>query len=113
MTMSAGRDCAISADHSPYFKLTQISFDEKTMISRIWLLVTGLLSLSFTIRAGASEGLNQGAVLARAYRSETNGWIYLHLEGPATERGFQHGYLLAREIAEEIRIRRILWKYES
>src|SRR3954465_8303852 len=56
---------------------------------------------------------SERAALTRADRSETNGWIYLHIAGNASERGFQHGYLLAREIAEEIRVRRVLWKYES
>lgn len=33
-----------------------------------------------------------------AYRYPKGGWIYLHIEGKPYERGFQHGYLLAREI---------------
>ena len=33
-----------------------------------------------------------------AYRYPTGGWIYLHIEGEPYERGYQHGYLLAREI---------------
>jgi hypothetical protein len=51
--------------------------------------------------------------LARAGRYEKNGWIFLHIEGEARERGFQHGYLLAREIAESMRVRREVWKHES
>ena len=34
------------------------------------------------------------------YRFDCNGWIYLHLEGDPYERGYQHGYLLAGELAE-------------
>ena len=34
------------------------------------------------------------------YRFDENGWFYLHLEGDAYERGYQHGSLLAREISE-------------
>ena len=33
-----------------------------------------------------------------AYRYPAAGWIYLHIEGQPYERGYQHGYLLAREI---------------
>ena len=33
-----------------------------------------------------------------AYRYPTGGWIYLHIEGEPYERGFQHGYLMAKEI---------------
>lgn len=38
--------------------------------------------------------------LAGAYRFEQGGWIYVHLEGPPAKLGFQHGYLLATEIAD-------------
>ena len=31
-------------------------------------------------------------------RAEQNGWIFVHLEGSPSEIGYQHGYLLAREI---------------
>jgi len=39
------------------------------------------------------------AVLAKAYRFERGGWIYVHLEGSPHEIGYQHGVLLASEIA--------------
>jgi hypothetical protein len=55
----------------------------------------------------------QQAWLARAQRSEKNGWIYLRIEGEPRQRGFQHGYLLAKEIAETLRVRRALWKHDS
>jgi hypothetical protein len=35
-----------------------------------------------------------------AYRFDYNGWVYLHIEGEPYERGFQHGYLMAPELAE-------------
>jgi hypothetical protein len=35
-----------------------------------------------------------------AYRYPQAGWIYLHIEGEPYERGYQHGYLMAREIPE-------------
>jgi hypothetical protein len=35
-----------------------------------------------------------------AYRYPSGGWIYLHIEGSAYERGYQHGHLMAREIPE-------------
>src|SRR5215471_13501131 len=35
-----------------------------------------------------------------AYRYPSAGWIYLHIEGSPYERGYQHGYLMAREIPE-------------
>jgi Phospholipase B len=38
--------------------------------------------------------------LAKAYRFERGGWIYVHLEGSPHDIGYQHGYLLASEIAD-------------
>jgi hypothetical protein len=35
-----------------------------------------------------------------AYRYPTAGWIYLHIEGKPYERGYQHGYLMSKEIPE-------------
>lgn len=35
-----------------------------------------------------------------AYRYPAAGWIYLHIEGKPFERGYQHGYLMAKEIPE-------------
>jgi len=34
------------------------------------------------------------------YRFFQDGWTYLHIEGAPYERGYQHGYLMAPEIAE-------------
>ncbi len=51
--------------------------------------------------------------LAKAHRHEKAGWIYLHIEGEPRERGFQHGYLLAKEIAEALRIRRSVWYHNT
>jgi hypothetical protein len=55
----------------------------------------------------------QQAWLAKANRHEKNGWIYLHIEGTPKERGFQHGYLLASEIQEAIRVLAEEWKYQN
>jgi len=49
--------------------------------------------------AAALPGANQ-AVLAKAYRFDKGGWIYVHLEGAPHDIGYQHGWLLAREISD-------------
>jgi len=36
----------------------------------------------------------------KGYRYDSNGWIYVHIEGEPYERGYQHGRLVARELAE-------------
>jgi Phospholipase B len=40
--------------------------------------------------------------LEKAYRFQQGGWTYVHLEGSPAEVGFQHGYLLAPEIADAL-----------
>jgi hypothetical protein len=40
--------------------------------------------------------------LANSYRFERGGWIYIHAEGTPSQIGFQHGYLLAPEIADAL-----------
>jgi hypothetical protein len=42
--------------------------------------------------------------LQKAYRFDKNGWIQLHIEGGPYERGYQHGFLLAREIDTVLKI---------
>ena len=51
--------------------------------------------------------------LASARHHEKSGWIYLHIEGPPRERGFQHGYVLASEIREALRKTKIVREYHS
>jgi len=54
--------------------------------------------------------------LWKANQHEKNGWIYLHIEESPEERGFQHGYLLAKEIQESIRILQLIycnWKHDG
>src|SRR5438067_5314936 len=41
--------------------------------------------------------------LATAYRFEQGLWTFVHLEGDAATVGFQHGYLLAPEIADALK----------
>jgi hypothetical protein len=41
-----------------------------------------------------------GKALEKAYRFERGGWVYVHLEGAPHDIGYQHGYLLAPEIAD-------------
>jgi hypothetical protein len=38
-----------------------------------------------------------------AYRYPAAGWIYLYIEGKPYDRGYQHGYLMAKEIPEYLK----------
>ena len=51
--------------------------------------------------------------LANAEKHSKNGWTYLHIQGAPRERGFQHGYLLAKDIDEGIRIQKKVWESDS
>ena len=55
-----------------------------------------------SLRVAAELRDEQRDWLRRAWRHEKHGWIYLHIEGEPRERGFQHGYLLAKEIAKRL-----------
>jgi len=82
------------------------------------LCLVGLLCISaapqpFKTAETRSLTPEQKTWIAKAARHEKDGWVYLHIEGAPAERGFQYGYLLAKEIAEGIRVRREGWKHTS
>jgi len=49
----------------------------------------------------------------KGYRNETNGWVFLHIEGSPYEMGFQHGYLVAPELKEILRSMKFLTLEET
>lgn len=51
--------------------------------------------------------------LAKAFRENRGGWVYVHLEGAPRDIGFQHGYLLAPEIDDAVRMFRVFLKKSS
>ncbi len=57
-------------------------------------------SASLALRAAAMQRGSENPILAKAYRFERGGWIYVHLEGAPHDIGYQHGFLLATEIAD-------------
>jgi hypothetical protein len=68
-----------------------------------------LLSTALCFGAGISavgadkSGVDSGR-MAGSYRLERDGWIYIHLEGTPDQIGYQHGSLLASEIADFLRV---------
>src|SRR6202034_4471325 len=62
--------------------------------------VLGFL-LALTGMACAASGQSDSR-LEKAYRFQQGGWTYVHLEGSPSNIGFQHGYLLASEIADAL-----------
>ncbi len=66
------------------------------------VVVSTVCSLSCRT-AQVSTGDREKTWLAQAYRYDENGWIFLHTQGAPFERGFQRGYLTAKEIDEFLR----------
>jgi hypothetical protein len=60
--------------------------------------IVGLLALAGTLFAAGHPDL-EGAFK----RPVRNGWIYVHLQGTPSSIGYQHGYLLSREIEDNKR----------
>jgi hypothetical protein len=73
-------------------------------IPSVACLVTVLILIAnFATFAEASEA--RAAGLKNAFRRpQQNGWIFVHLQGTPGEIGFQHGYLLAPEIADALKV---------
>jgi hypothetical protein len=63
-------------------------------VGMILILIAG--ACAFAPGAGATSDPR----LEKSYRFQKGGWTYLHLEGSPSEIGYQHGYLLAPEIAD-------------
>ncbi len=61
------------------------------------LFATSLLTAFAASAAGAPD-----ARLQNSYKFNEGGWTYVHLEGTPEQVGFQHGYLLAREIEDNV-----------
>jgi len=59
-----------------------------------------LLVLILLCAALASAADSSDPRLQKSYRFQDGGWTYVHLEGSPADIGFQHGYLLAPEIAD-------------
>jgi hypothetical protein len=58
-----------------------------------------VLTICWTAFAGTKAG-SADPRMRKAYRFEQAGWTYVHLEGSPADVGYQHGYLLAPEIAD-------------
>ncbi|HAQ17809.1 MAG TPA: hypothetical protein DCR40_01095 [Prolixibacteraceae bacterium] len=78
------------------------------------LLLSAFICSTLVSAQTANQLTNEQKVwITKANRHEKNGWIYLHIEGSPQERGFQHGYLLAKEIKESIRVLNEVWRYQT
>jgi predicted secreted protein len=76
------------------------------MVALTLALLSPLSSGLALAAAPVPEAVSTDAVTSygEGYRFDQDGWIYLHLEGGAHERGKQHGYLVAPELQEALRV---------
>jgi len=68
-------------------------------LNSLWILAIILVSLSLLLFYSCTK---KQSSLAGSFRKEVNGWIYVHVEGRPYQLGYQHGYLLADEIANKV-----------
>jgi hypothetical protein len=61
-----------------------------------------VIASSSAAEAQESSSASSDARLQKAYRFQQGGWTYVHLEGSSSEIGYQHGFLLAPEIADAL-----------
>ncbi len=59
-----------------------------------------ILFMMLALACGAAGASSSDGRLQKAYRFQKGGWTYVHLEGSPSDIGYQHGYLLAPEIAD-------------
>src|SRR5246500_1918536 len=78
--------------------------DRKALIEGLMLkniVRRGCFIALIAILSSAAVGASgSDARLQKAYRFQQGGWTYVHLEGSPSDIGYQHGYLLAPEIAD-------------
>jgi len=67
------------------------------------LLFTGI-GWAPLLAAGAKPDAKQESSVHGSYRFSRGGWTYVHLEGTPSEIGYEHGSLLAPEIADLVRV---------
>jgi len=79
-------------------------------------IASALTAVFFLVAASAAppgQGNAADPRLEKAYRFQQGGWTYVHLEGSPAEIGFQHGYLLAPEIADALEAKKLSDTHET
>src|ERR1035437_2415911 len=73
-----------------------------------------LVSLAVAGIAFSAPARSADARLNKSFRRPVQaGWIFVHLEGKPSEIGYQHGYLLAPEIADAQKAIKLALTHES
>src|SRR5215831_4924472 len=89
--------------HPPSLALSRRERAVHTLKCILMLILTFALC-SCSSRPAAAVASPADNKLNGGYRFERNGWIYVHLQGSPDRLGYQHGYLLADEVRELLRV---------
>ena len=63
-----------------------------------------VLFLGASVAVAAASPVLANPLLKGSYKFDEGGWTYVHLQGTPEQIGFQHGYLLAREIEDNVHV---------
>src|SRR5580700_8115674 len=74
----------------------------RIVLSGLRVFAIFLIAFAGSASPAQSAPVSSDARLQKAYRFQQGGWTYVHLEGSPSNIGFQHGYLLAPEIADAL-----------
>jgi Phospholipase B len=70
-------------------------------VSAIFLIICAVAA-STSEPSRAAKAQSSDVRLEKSYRFQKAGWTYIHLDGSPSEIGYQHGFLLAPEIADAL-----------
>ena len=85
----------------------------KLRLFLMFILIIAAVSITFIASAQWKPTVSEDDRMKGSYRSEHNGWIYVHLEGVPEQIGYQHGKLLAKEIEDLIRVTKPFLQHET
>ncbi|HZS09655.1 MAG TPA: C45 family peptidase [Blastocatellia bacterium] len=77
------------------------------------VFVSGLVGCSVQPDKVSAVNKETDSKLQGSSRSEKNGWVYVHLEGKPEQLGYQHGYLLSKEIEDLLRVMKPVLQHMS
>ena len=82
-----------------------IHFSRENMKFIIKIIPSFFILLLFNCKQPAkTTETSANSRLGKASREDKNGWIYVHLAGSPADVGYQHGYLVAKEIDTLIKV---------
>src|ERR1700738_3953992 len=91
----------------------EVRLNMKLKLAKALVLGLALFCMGAFRLAQWKPGVAEDDRLKGSYRVESNGWIYVHLEGAPEQIGYQHGKLLAKEIDDLLRVLKPFLHHET